>query len=51
VVIAIPVAARAESRCDARGNCEGERAQITWRDASGAVRTGAIVDVYLRSRR
>jgi hypothetical protein len=51
VVIAIPLAARAESRCDARGNCEGERAEITWRDASGAVRTGAIVDVYLSSTR
>ena len=50
VVIAIPVAGRAEPRCDARGNCEGERAEITWRDASGVVRTGAIVDVYLRSR-
>jgi hypothetical protein len=50
VVIAIPVAGRAEPRCDARGNCEGERAEITWRDASGAVRTGAIVDVYVRGR-
>ena len=51
VVISIPVAGRGEARCDARGNCEGERAELTWRDASGAVRTGAIVDVYVRSRR
>ncbi len=51
VVISIPVTARAERRCDARGNCEGERAELTWRDATGAVRTGAIVDVYLHCRR
>ena len=50
VVIAIPVAPRGESRCDARGNCEGERAELVWRDANGAVRTGAVVDLYLRSR-
>jgi hypothetical protein len=36
--------------CDARGNCEGERAAMQWRDASGTVRTGAAIDVYLRLR-
>jgi hypothetical protein len=31
-------------RCDERGNCERERASVTWSDG----RTGAVVDVYLR---
>lgn len=34
-------------RCDARGNCEIERASFRFRDAGGVVRTGAIVDVHL----
>jgi hypothetical protein len=29
---------------------QGPRASITWRDASGSLRTGAVVDLYLRSR-
>lgn len=36
--------------CDARMNCEGERAPMQWRDASGATRTGTVVDVYLHYR-
>jgi len=50
VIVAISLADRSQPRCDARGNCEGERASITWRDARGALRTGAIVDVYLPRR-
>ena len=38
------------ARCDARGNCEGERAAIRWRDADGATHDGTVVDVYLPSR-
>ena len=37
------------ARCDAGGNCEGQRATITWRDAAG-LHTGTVVDVYLPSR-
>ena len=37
-------------RCDARGNCEVERAPFTWMDASGAVHTGEVIDVHLASR-
>jgi hypothetical protein len=38
-------------RCDARGNCEVERAAFQYRDASGVVRTGAVVDVHLAPQR
>ncbi|MBI4702602.1 MAG: hypothetical protein HY744_15890 [Deltaproteobacteria bacterium] len=34
-------------RCDARGNCERERARFHWRDGRGTLREGAVVDVYL----
>jgi hypothetical protein len=47
VVVAISLAYHVDARCDARGNCEGERAELTWRAADGALRTGAVVDVYL----
>jgi len=50
VVIAIPVSYQTVPRCDDRGNCEGELAPMTWRDASGAVRTGVVVDLYVRRR-
>ena len=49
-VVSISLRYRLEPRCDERGNCEGERAQITWRDATGVARTGAVVDVYLPRR-
>ena len=32
------------------GGAQGPRAAITWRDSGGAMRTGAVVDLYLRSR-
>jgi hypothetical protein len=40
-----------DPRCDARGNCEVERASFRYRDAAGVVRTGAVVDVHLRVQR
>ncbi len=43
-------ASTADVRCDARRNCEGERAAITWRDADGALRRGSVIDVYLPAR-
>lgn len=48
VVDAIPLAHHIDARC-VRGNCEGERGSFTWRDGD-RLRTGAIVDVYLRGR-
>ena len=48
VVVSIPLAHEVDARCT-RGNCEGERGNLQWRDASGP-RTGAVVDVYLRAR-
>ena len=46
----IEVRYHVEVRCDQRGNCERERARIHWRDGSGQLRTGAVIDVHLRSR-
>jgi hypothetical protein len=40
-----------DPRCDARANCEVERASFRYRDAAGTVRTGAIVDVHLAPQR
>lgn len=36
-------------RCDARGNCERERATFTYEE-NGSVKTGAVVDVWLAYR-
>ena len=30
-------------RCDERGNCEGQRSSMTWRDAAGAARSGEVI--------
>ncbi len=49
-IVSITLAATLETRCDARGNCEGERSSVTWRDAQGALHTGSVVDVYLPRR-
>jgi hypothetical protein len=40
-----------DPRCDARGNCEVERATFRWRDGAGVERTGAVVDVHLAAQR
>lgn len=50
VIVSISLAHRLDLRCDARDNCEGERAMLTWRDAAGALREGTVVDVYLPRR-
>jgi hypothetical protein len=40
---------RVEARCDARVNCERERASVSWHDGNGGgVKTGSVVDVYLK---
>ena len=49
VIEEIPLAHSVVPRCD-RGNCEGERASMTWRDADGRTRIGAVIDVYLSRR-
>lgn len=46
-IISIALAAHPTARCDARSNCEGQRAAMQLRTADGATRAGAIVDVYL----
>jgi hypothetical protein len=50
VVTAIPLAHTLDARCNERDACEGERGSLRWRDASGAERVGAVVDVYLPRR-
>lgn len=47
-VTAIDLGYTREPRCDARGNCEGERAGFRFTDEAGSVRAGNVVDVYLR---
>ena len=49
-LLSISLDYRVEPRCDARGNCERERATFQWRDADGAVRTGETVDIHLPLR-
>jgi hypothetical protein len=49
VIDSISLADHVDARCDARGNCEGERAGIRWHDARGA-HAGTVVDVYLPTR-
>lgn len=50
VIVSISLAHRVELRCDARRNCEAERADLVWRDPRGGLHRGAIVDVYLPPR-
>ncbi len=47
-VVAIELGWRGAPRCDARGNCERERAAMRWRDMEGIEHRGEVVDVYLR---
>jgi hypothetical protein len=48
-VVAISLASQLAARCDARGNCEGDRATLLW-SANGTLHTGAVIDVYLPVR-
>jgi hypothetical protein len=50
-LLSIDLGYTSEPRCDARGNCEVERAAFRFRDAAGVERTGAIVDVHLAAQR
>jgi hypothetical protein len=49
-LVAIGLAWQDRPRCDARGNCERERAVFYWRDAAGRLRRGAVVDVHFTLR-
>ncbi|WP_438010674.1 calcium-binding protein [Sorangium sp. So ce321] len=39
-----------DMRCDARGNCEGERSAFAFTDAAGTARRGTVIDVYMSLR-
>lgn len=49
-VVAIELGYTVEHRCDARGNCEVERAGFVYRDGGGRELRGAAIDVHLRLR-
>jgi hypothetical protein len=46
-VLSISLDVHIEARCDARDNCERERAPLRWRASDGAEHVGSVVDVYL----
>ena len=50
-LLSIDLGYTVDRRCDARGNCEVERASFRYRDSAGVERTGAIVDVHFASQR
>jgi hypothetical protein len=49
-ILSIDLAYGSDRRCDARWNCEVERAFFQYRDANGVVRTSEVVDVHLAAR-
>ena len=46
-LVSVDLDYRKDARCDARGNCEVERASFTYRDGLGRLRGGEVVDVHL----
>lgn len=50
-IVSIDLGYASEPRCDARDNCEVERAAFHYRDATGLVRVGAVIDVHLAAQR
>jgi hypothetical protein len=51
VVTAISLVSTLDPRCNARDDCEGQRATLRSRDAFGSDHVGAVVDVYIPQRR
>jgi hypothetical protein len=49
-VMSIDLRDHRDMRCDARGNCEGERSRFTFVAPTGEARRGTVIDVYLRTR-
>jgi hypothetical protein len=48
-IVALDLSGQTSPRCDARGNCEAERAPMIYRAADGGrTRRGALVDVHVR---
>ncbi len=46
-IVEIDLGAKLAPRCDARGNCEGERATFRFVGSEGQERVGEVLDVYL----
>lgn len=49
-LVAVELEYAVDRRCDARGNCEVERARFVYQDGSGRELFGAVIDVHLRLR-
>jgi hypothetical protein len=50
VIVSISLDDHVDVRCDARANCERERATLQWSDPRGRLHDGSVVDVYLPLR-
>jgi hypothetical protein len=50
-VTSISLASRSDPRCNERDDCEGERSALQWRDGEGRGHAGAVIDVYIPSKR
>ncbi|HEY0133739.1 MAG TPA: hypothetical protein VGB85_06650 [Nannocystis sp.] len=46
-LVSIELGYSSDRRCDARANCEVERASFVWRDGLGREQTGEVIDVHL----
>ena len=46
-LVSIELGYASDRRCDARANCEVERASFVWRDGLGREQTGEVIDVHL----
>ena len=46
-LVSIELGYNSDRRCDARANCEVERASFVWRDGLGREQTGEVIDVHL----
>ena len=49
-LLSIDLAYESERRCDARGNCEVERASFRYTDTTGHERVGTVVDVHVKNQ-
>jgi hypothetical protein len=50
-IVSIDLDYTSEPRCNARGDCEVERASFRYRDATFALRTGVVIDIHLAPQR
>jgi hypothetical protein len=49
-IVSIDLRYVSDPRCDGHGNCELERAPLVYRESSGVVRTGWVIDIHLAAQ-